>query len=141
MKSSPKQHLLTVLLILALMACTACGAPQSDSETSDVSVQPSLTTVLPQPDNEAQGESSDGENSNNCTDNNPHPMGQSIATTYEVSYEQVMTWFCSGYSFENILLALETSEAVDVQADTLLQMLLEKEWEEIWVEVGFTEGR
>ena len=75
-----------------------------------------------------------------CTDTNPHPIGESIAQTYDVSYEQVMTWFCSGYSFDNILIALETSEAVDMPAQTLLDMLLEKDWEEIWEEVGFTDN-
>jgi hypothetical protein len=77
----------------------------------------------------------------NCTDTNPHPIGQSIAGTYSLSYQQVMTWFCSGYSFENILVALETSEAVDLPVDMLLQMLLEKEWEEIWDEIGFLDNR
>jgi hypothetical protein len=77
----------------------------------------------------------------NCTDTNPHPIGQSIAGTYALSYQQVMIWFCSGYSFENILVALETSEAVDLPADMLLQMLLEKEWEEVWAEIGFLDNR
>jgi hypothetical protein len=53
----------------------------------------------------------------------------------------VMTWFCGGYSFDNILIALETSEAVDVPADGLLQMLQEKEWEQVWVEVGLIDGQ
>lgn len=72
-----------------------------------------------------------------CTEEDPHPIGQNIAETYAVPYEQVMTWFCSGFSFENILVALETSDAADIPADALLQMLLEKEWEEIWDEIGF----
>jgi hypothetical protein len=73
-----------------------------------------------------------------CTEADPHPIGESIASTYEVSYAQVMAWFCDGYSFENILIALETSQAVDIPAQTLLDLLLEKDWEEIWEEVGFT---
>ncbi|HXF84509.1 MAG TPA: hypothetical protein VNK49_03890 [Anaerolineales bacterium] len=72
-----------------------------------------------------------------CTTVNPHPIGQGIAETYDVSYEQVMAWFCEGFSFENIMIALETSEAVDIPAETLLRMLLEKNWEEIWDEIGF----
>jgi len=73
-----------------------------------------------------------------CTDPDPSPLGQDIARTYAVSYEQVMTWFCEGYSFDNIMIALETSEATHVPAETLLQMLLEKDWETIWQEIGFT---
>jgi hypothetical protein len=74
----------------------------------------------------------------NCTDQNPHLIGQGIAAKYDASYQQVMTWFCSGYSFENIMIALETSDAVEIPADTLLEMRLEKEWEEIWSEIGLT---
>jgi hypothetical protein len=77
----------------------------------------------------------------NCTNTDPHPIGQGIAGSYELSYQQVMTWFCNGYSFENILVALETSQSVDLPADTLLQMLLEKEWEEIWYEIGFIDNQ
>jgi hypothetical protein len=76
-----------------------------------------------------------------CTDTNPHPIGQSISESYAISYQQVMTWFCSGYSFEDILVALETSAAADFPTDTLLKMSLEKGWEEIWDEIGFIENR
>jgi hypothetical protein len=129
MKPSRKQHLLTALLALMLMGLTACAMLQPDSQVQEVSSQP----VTPVTDESTEVF--------NCTGNDPHPIGQNIATTYEVTYQQVMTWFCSGYSFENILVALETSQAVDIPADTLLEMLLEKEWEEIWVEVGFTDDQ
>lgn len=72
-----------------------------------------------------------------CSESDPNPIGQDIASTYNVSYEQVMTWFCQGYSFDNIIIALETSEATEIPAETLLQMLLEKDWETIWQEIGF----
>jgi hypothetical protein len=76
-----------------------------------------------------------------CAGGDPHPVGVSIAGTYAVPYEQVMGWFCSGYSFENILVALETGDAAGVPADNLLLLLQEKEWEEIWDELGFVEDR
>lgn len=134
------------LLITALLACALLMA----------GCQPSTQAAEPGPAVEQAGESSaasseegglenreseEGEpvSSFDCTDSNPHPIGQNIAETYiSTSYVEVMTWFCAGYSFENILIALETSEAVNVPAETLLEMLLEKSWEEIWVEVGFT---
>jgi hypothetical protein len=75
-----------------------------------------------------------------CTETDPHPIGQSIAETYEVPYNQVMTWFCEGYSFENILIALVTSEAVDLPVDSLLEKTLEQEWEDIWEEIGFKDN-
>jgi hypothetical protein len=74
-----------------------------------------------------------------CTDTNPHPLGQSIAETYDVSYEQVMTWFCDDFTFDDILIALETGEAMDISASVLLEMRVEKTWAEIWAEIGFTQ--
>jgi hypothetical protein len=142
MKPRSRNHLLTLSLAL-LLAVTACSLSQIGSETPAEDSQPESQSApdaqadSPSSGEEAQtGESTAGAD---CTELNPHPIGASIAADYEVSYEQVMTWFCSGYSFENILIALETSEAVEVPAETLLQMLLEKEWEEIWVEVGLTD--
>lgn len=134
----PGKLFLTLLLASVLAGLSACGAPPLGGEPPDPGAQPTQNLTQSQPENAAQVESTD---SHDCTDGEPHPIGQSIAATYEASYEQVMTWFCSGYSFENILIALETSEAVEVPADMLLQMLLEKDWEEIWVEVGFTGSR
>lgn len=104
------------LLFLLLAGCTA--APGSSSQDDQARVVVDI----------------------HCTDTDPHPMALSISETYDVTYEQVMTWFCSGYSFENILIALETGEATDMDPDLLLQMLLEKDWEEIWDEVGLTNG-
>lgn len=72
----------------------------------------------------------------NCTDTNPHPIGESIAVKFEVTYEQVMTWFCSGESFDDILLALQTSELVDQPADLLLQRKNEVGWDQVWSELG-----
>jgi len=111
-------------LVILLSACNLAAGPAQ--ETLDQGASQSLPGQT------------DGVVNIHCTETDPHPLGQSIAETYEVSYDQVMTWFCSGYSFENILIALETSQAMDIPPETLLQMLLEKDWEEIWVEIGFT---
>jgi hypothetical protein len=131
-----KPHLLIALLILALIGLIACGVPES--ETPGVDTQPTLPAG-DVPQQSGNNPSPETAASFDCAGSERHPIGQGIAETYEVPYDQVMTWFCGGYGFENILIALETSEAVDVPADALLQMLLEKEWEEIWVEVGFTD--
>lgn len=142
-KPKSRKHLLSLSLAL-LLVVTACSLSQVGGEAPAEGPQPeSQSAPDAQTDSTSSGEEAQtGEAAAdaNCTDLNPHPIGASIAADYEVSYEQVMTWFCSGYSFENILIALETSEAVDVPAEDLLQMLLEKEWEEIWVEVGLTGG-
>ncbi len=72
-----------------------------------------------------------------CADPDPHPMGESIAEKFEVSYEQVMTWYCGGDAFSDILLALETTKLVeDQEVETLLERLENESWEEIWGDLG-----
>lgn len=143
MRPESRKHLLMASLAF-LLVVTACSLSQFRGDAPAEGSQPeSQSAPESQADSPSSGESEQADESEinaNCTDLNPHPIGASIAADYEVSYEQVMTWFCGGFSFENILVALETSEAVDIPAETLLQMLLEKEWEEIWVEVGLTGG-
>lgn len=140
-----------MLLLITLMGLTACTMLQSDRSKPELGVQPDASTAgetfQPEVDSPGSGAQPDlsgtAENPDeiNCTESGSHPIGQSIADTYDVSYQQVMDWFCSGYSFDNILIALETSSAVDIPTETLLQMLLEKEWEEIWGETGFSSNR
>jgi hypothetical protein len=134
--------LLLALLILGLAACAPAGqssdggaqAPLPASEDA----QPVAPPAADDPESASPAESEETLPVFACTETNPHPMGQSIVETYDdVSYEQVMTWFCDGYTFDDILIALETSEATDVPAAALLEMLWEKSWEEIWQETGF----
>ena len=69
-----------------------------------------------------------------CTETDPHPMGESIAAKYEVRYAEVMTWFCGGASFDDILLALETRNLTDAPVETLLERAEEVGWDQVWVE-------
>jgi hypothetical protein len=116
-----RQHLLILLMGLSVLGLTACAAARQDGYGSQSNPTSGNQTAF----------------QFDCAGADSDPIGQSIAETYDTSYEQVMIWLCDGYSFDNILIALETSEAVDIPAETLLEMLLEKEWEEIWDEVGF----
>jgi hypothetical protein len=134
MRPLRKHPTLLTLIALAVIGLPACGNPQPGSGAQDVNVQPNLPPPTVQPT------SSEPVNFDCADDSSQHPVGLSIAETYQVPYEQVMEWFCDGYSFDNILIALETSEAVDVPVDTLLEMLLEMEWEQIWDEVGFMDN-
>jgi hypothetical protein len=71
-----------------------------------------------------------------CTEVDPHPVAQGIARRFEVTYEEVMTWFCGGHSFDDILLALETAELVDRPAGELLTLKENSSWDELWEELG-----
>lgn len=76
-----------------------------------------------------------------CLGDEISPIGQSIADTYQsASYEQVMTWFCNGAEFEDILVALETESLSDTPADEMLQMLADDfTWDDIWLFIGLTD--
>ena len=76
-----------------------------------------------------------------CLGDEVSPVGKAIADDYEFSsYEQVMTWFCSGAEFEDILVALETQSQTGTPADEMLQMLAGGfTWDEIWQIIGLTD--
>jgi len=71
-----------------------------------------------------------------CSTLNPHPIAQGMVETYDISYEEVMTWYCDGFAFSDILLALETSNLADVSVPDLLSLLENQEWEETWDDLG-----
>ena len=55
---------------------------------------------------------------------------------YEVTYDEIMTLYCDGYAFSDILLALETEQLVDQSTEELLLLLETSTWEEIWQDLG-----
>jgi hypothetical protein len=66
-----------------------------------------------------------------------HPVGNRLATRYEVPYEQVMGWFCNGMGFGQIMLALHTARLTDAQPEYLLNRRAAGEgWGDIWQEAG-----
>ena len=74
----------------------------------------------------------------NCTETNPHPLGQNIADTYGTSYEEVMTFFCTGVPFDDITLAYETAKIanIDVTEAMTLWYDYDKNWDDVWAELG-----
>lgn len=73
----------------------------------------------------------------NCTETNPHPVGQSIAQTYHTSYEEVMTFFCTGVPFEDIVLGYQTAKAAGIEVEEALTLWYDLgSWEEVWIELG-----
>lgn len=78
----------------------------------------------------------------NCASEEINRIGQSIAEPYPFTTgEEVMTWFCNGAEFEDILMALETEELNGTSAEEMLAMRAEGlSWDEIWLIVGFFEN-
>jgi hypothetical protein len=76
-----------------------------------------------------------------CLEGEVSPIGMSIADEYaSVDYNQVITWFCNGAEFEDILVALETETQTETSAADMLQMLADGfSWEDIWKLSGLTD--
>jgi len=144
-----KRYIILIPFILLLItACSAAANPLSEPEISVKSTEvqsnsPAMVetsvpveTLLPIETTASPAEPG----SSNCLGNDISPIGKSIADDYDsVTYEQVMTWFCNGAEFEDILVALETEEQTDTSADEMLKMLADGfTWEEIWQLVGLT---
>lgn len=59
-----------------------------------------------------------------CLGDEVSPIGQSIADEYDfTSYEEVVTWFCYGTEFEDILVTLETESQIDTPVEEMLGVL------------------
>ena len=146
------RFLIPILLITLLLS--ACGAPQSqptDQVIPTVTVSAPLQDVV-EPTAEPTQEiiptpvqtepSLDATAPPTCLGDEVSSIGQAIADEYEsTSYELVITWFCNGAEFEDILVALETESQTDTPAEEMLQMLADDfTWDEIWLMIGLTEG-
>lgn len=144
-----KRFLLPILLISLLVH--ACGAqpplpveqiaptaPVSQPEPVNPTSEPTEETVV-----DSIGEATPVVENDppDCLGGEVSPIGESIAADYEFTdYPEVISWFCNGAEFEDILVALETESLTGTPAEELLQMLADGfAWDEIWQLVGLTE--
>ena len=72
----------------------------------------------------------------NCSSLNPHPVAEGITDKFPINYDEVMTLYCDGFAFSDILLALETEQLVDQSYEDLLSLLETNSWEKIWDDLG-----
>jgi hypothetical protein len=73
----------------------------------------------------------------NCYGPEQHRIGLGISEKFEVTYEEVMIWFCGGSQFEDILLALQTSELASISVnDLLVKRANGQMWDDIWKDIG-----
>lgn len=63
----------------------------------------------------------------------PHPFGNRLAERYGTEYETLQAWFCDGFGWGQIMLALQTGEITDGDAGELLDARRDGEgWGQIW---------
>jgi hypothetical protein len=145
--------LLPILTFCILVtACAAPTAPTSlepteEQATATADVMPLVETSTSEPElivveTTIPGKTElVGTQEAECPGEETNTIGQGIADEYEfTSYDEVMTWFCDGAEFEDILVALQTEELSDTPAEEMLVMVAEGfTWEDIWLIVGLTE--
>jgi hypothetical protein len=102
-------------------------------ETPDIEVQKQIVTEPVE-----MGMDSDTDNLE-CLNSEMSVLGKNIASQFEdVSFEQIMAWFCNGAEFEDILIALQTEKVTGQPAQGLLEMLVtDLTWDEIWQSIGY----
>lgn len=146
------------LLILSLSACEQLTSNQSVPAVPDIQ-SPSVDTGLPALSDAIKPSQDKGADSlpsiqpkavlhlpyvslkddtiKECLNPAAQALGSSIAGSYGISVEAIMDWYCSGYAFEDILLALQTTAQVELSPDELLHRLGQGQtWDEIWVDIG-----
>jgi hypothetical protein len=150
-----KRIILCMLILGLLMAACSPATPQPTlapaitapvvrpSATSDPGGQTGPTSPTAPSESAAEDETASppAAQTANCASAAANQLGAAIAQGYDfTSTEQVMTWFCDGAEFEDILVALETADQTGASAEEMLIMLAAGlTWEEIWKEVGLTD--
>jgi len=139
------------LLLIPMMLLASCRQTAQENIPLENSPVPSKETATktdeaaPTPDEQESSPAISTEEQPqetlgpDCYGDQINPIGQSIADLYpeEMDYEEVMTWFCNGFEFEDILTALQTAEETDTSAEDLLSMFDDgKTWDQIWIELG-----
>ncbi len=128
-----KKWALLSLIFLLLLGAAGCG---SISLKSDLNQPRPEIAEIGDVDVEIDDEGIESNPETDCSTLNPHPIAVSMEEKFEVSYDEIMTWYCDGYAFSDILLALETEKLVDLSVPALLSRLRTRSWEIIWDELG-----
>jgi hypothetical protein len=73
-----------------------------------------------------------------CTQSeDPHPFGDRLAERYGTDYETLQAWFCDGFGWGQIMLALQTSQVTGGDPGELLEARSGGEgWGQIWQGLG-----
>ena len=127
-----KKYLMIGVILSVMLVAAGC---QGDSLKS--AAYESRPEVAADAEAEVDTKANAGVNpETDCSTLNPHPLAQGMVETFDVSYDEVMTWYCDGYAFSDILLALETSDLADIPVLDLLPLTENQSWDEIWDDLG-----
>ncbi len=131
-----KKHTYLCLIILVIFALASCDSSLQKAAQRTLSKEETNTATPPPESGEGESKEED-----TCPEDDPHPIAVSISEKFDVSYAEVVSWYCDGYIFEDILLALQTGKMSGAEPDELLEQAKTKTWEEIWKDLGITNSQ
>jgi hypothetical protein len=137
MRERGRLNVLIIILFVLTSACGGQGSPGVVPVLTDIPVSPGAQDLI----ESTQATLLSVETAEpNCLGYDVNPIGGAIADEYEhTNYKQVMTWFCNGAEFDDILVALETELQTETTADEMLHMLADGfSWADIWLVTGLT---
>jgi hypothetical protein len=75
-----------------------------------------------------------------CVGADPHPTGERLAQEYGVDYTEIMTYFCEGFGFGEIMLAYNIANAIEEVSDVEEVFSLRRDmgWGLVMQEYGIT---
>ena len=130
------KYRITITTVIFLFSLVLAGCQSNSLKASYNQSRPEAEAEI-EINVESDGEAV-GHSETDCAVLNPHPMAVSITEKFDITYDEVMTLYCDGFAFSDILLALETSELVDQSPAALLARLRARSWQEIWDEFGIS---
>ncbi len=72
-----------------------------------------------------------------CDGEQYRPVADNLAATYQADPDTILDWFCKGYGFGEIALALKTSEDAGVSPEELFNLKQELGgWGQVWKALG-----
>lgn len=97
----------------------------------------SALEVMPEEEDEGE-EEEDLNNGYYCTQSEvPHPFGARLAESFEVEYAMIQGWFCDGFGWGQVMLALQTGEITGEDPESLLELRRGGSgWGQIWHELN-----
>ena len=147
--------IISFVLLLSMVTATVAFAHQSEADVKGKVIQVSDDDDDDDDDGEGQGKGKGQEKGNKGDDDDDggkvtsaycggdkdkaHPFAAGVAETYGVSEDDVMGYFCQGYGFGQIMLAIQTQKMEGVSS-SVAAMLAAREsglgWGQIWKDIG-----
>lgn len=127
----PDHHIAQLTITLT----QTCDVTPTPTATSDSLPTPTPTGTPPQTPTATPPAGT------TCTDVNPHPEGLRLAQVHQVSYEEIMGWFCQGFGFGEIDLAYSLSAQTGTSVSEIFAMRASgMGWGEIMQALGLLPG-